>query len=169
MPDIFAGTNIGKAYGSSDSGKSPGRITVIVDGKKILGRFHFLSTAFSAAADVQMDKTFGDEILVTGFGQKMTTLQLGGVALPDGDTVCDNIKDSARGVKEKTLPELYLRYHAGLLKADGEFALCQVVLSPTIFEGVIVGIQLSPYTLSDGKDMDLQQYTLTIMGTLVNQ
>lgn len=167
--DIFNGTSIGKAYGSSDSGKEAARITVVVDGNKILGRFHFLSTAFNTASDVQMDKTFGDEILITGFGQKLTTLQLGGVALPDGKTVCDNVKDSARGVAAKTLPELYLRYHAGLLKRDGDFALTQVILAPTIFEGVIVGLQLSPYTLSDGKDMDLQQYTLTIMGTLRSQ
>jgi len=154
-----------------DSTRMP-RLSVYIDDTIVDGVFSFISNSMTAASDLQIDRSFSDDLLVTAFGQKVTALQIAGISLSDSllsDTaLCDNAAELGNGgFSQRTLPELYLEYHAGKRKKGTEkVPLTRVVYSGTVFEGFLVGLTQSPYTVSDGKNLDVLQYTFTIMGNL---
>jgi hypothetical protein len=147
------------------------RISVYLDGQLVAGVFTFISNSMTAASDVQVDRTFNDDLLVTGFGQKATNLQIAGISLEDaGIEKCegDVVATPGSQLKGKTLPELYLNYHAGRRQTESEkIPVMRVVYGKSaVFEGFLVGLTQSPYTISDGKSMDVIQYTLSVLGNL---
>lgn len=165
---LFSDTVIAAAPEASQR-KQP--ITVKIDNQLVAGFFTFLSNTMSAASDVQIDRTFNDDLLVTGFGQKVTPLQLAGISLRDSNAaLCENATGqfgTSKGLNATTLPELYLKYHAGKRrKKDKSVPIVKVVYQGVVFEGYLVGLTQSPYTISDGKALDVIQYTLTVMGSL---
>jgi hypothetical protein len=175
MSKLFEKTQIGRA---PETDRDP-RISVFIEPSggggqlAVAGVFNFVSNSMGAAADVQLDRTFDDDILVTGFGQKITALKIAGISMGDlGDAVCDNAKEEAAAggsgsVDETTLPGLYLKYHAGnRLKQGEKVPLVSVVYGGTVFEGFLTGLTQSPYTISDAGAFDVIQYTLTITGSL---
>lgn len=166
MTKLFDKTQLGLA----PDGQRKARIMVKVDGTIVAGSFSFISNNMVAASDVQVDRSFDDDLLVTGFGQKVTNMQLAGVSLADSNLeVCDSAKklvgeNALAGVK--TLPEFYLKYHAGKRRGTDTVPIMEVVYMGAVFEGFLVGLNQSPYTISDGKNLDVIQYTLTIFGSL---
>ncbi len=122
----------------------------------------------TAASDVQIDRSFDDDLLVTAFGQTVTNMQLAGVSLNDSNLeVCDNateVTGDQAGVG--TLPELYLKYHAGKRNGQQSVPIVSVTYAGAVFKGFLVGLTQSPYTISDGRNMDVLQYTLTVAGSL---
>jgi len=157
MGDIYGNTKIG-ALDKSD--RQP-KIYVRIDGKKISGSYHILSQATTAGADVQIDKTFDDDILVTSFGQKLIPMQLGGITIPK-DALCSN--SGLSGGSNLSLAAFYKKYNAGSKQNKGKVPVISVSFDGVIFEGILIGLQQSPYTLSDGAALDLYQYTLIIQG-----
>lgn len=161
---LFENTQIG----ASPEGTRKARITVKIDSTVIAGSFTFISNSMNAASDVQIDRSFDDDLLVTGFGQKVTNLQLAGVSLEDSNVdVCKNANETlANATGVGTLPELYLKYHAGKRAGQSKVPIVKVVYAGVVFEGFLIGLTQSPYTISDGRNLDVLQYTLTIAGSL---
>jgi len=150
---FFDKTKVSEPTG--DIGRNP-KITVVVDGAPLSDDYHLLSQAGSGAADVQIDKTFDDTILVTPFGQKMLPMTIKGLSIP--------AENRCAGGGGKSLATLYKENHAGAKRTDGKVSLVKISWDDNVFEGVLVGIQQQPYTLSDGANMDIFIYTLIIHG-----
>jgi len=137
-------------------------VTILVDNKKLQGKFHLISQQVQGGSDVQIDKTFSSAILVTSFGQKLLPMSLMCIALPDG--MCPDAAESASGVNERSLATLYQNNHAGRRNSEGDIVRIKVSFDQVVFDGILVGITQAPHSLSDGADLDIFRYTLTIQG-----
>lgn len=137
-------------------------VTLKIDGSTLQGRFHLISQQVQGAADVQIDKTFSEDIYVTAFGQKMLPMNLVCIAIPAG--MCSNATEGSNGVSENTLAKLYKNRHAGKRRANGSITRITAAFDGVVFDGILVGISQVPHDLSDGINMDVFRYTLTIQG-----
>jgi len=158
MANLFNDTEIG----SIGDIRRRAPVTIQVDGSTLQGRFHLLSQQVQAAADVQIDKTFSDDMLVTSFGQKLLPMSLACIALPDN--LCSNAVEGSSGVSERTLAQLYRNRHAGRRKSNGKVTRITVAFDREVFDGILIGIQQVPHNLSDGASIDVFRYTLIIQG-----
>ena len=158
MADLFNDTEIG----SIGDARKRAPVTIQVDGSTLQGRFHLISQQVQAGADVQIDKTFSDDILVTSFGQKLLPMSLVCIALPEG--LCPAAVEGSNGVSESTLAQLYRNRHAGRRKSNGKVTRITVAFDKEVFDGILVGINQVPHNLSDGANLDVFRYTLTIQG-----
>jgi len=154
-------------FNETDIGKSPeirkkAPVTIYVDEKKLQGRYHLLTQQVQAAADVQIDKTFDDDILVTSFGQKLLPMQLTCIALPPD--LCPDASEGSNGVTEDTLAKLYRNRHAGRKGQGGKVTKIAVVFDKVTFDGILMSLTQVPHNLSNGANLDVFRYTLSIMG-----
>jgi hypothetical protein len=137
-------------------------VTIKIDGSTLAGRFHLISQQVNAGADVQIDKTFDEDILVTSFGQKLLPMNLVCIAIPDA--LCQNSIQGGNGVSEQTLAQLYRNRHAGRRKANGQVTRITVAFDGEVFDGILIGVNQVPHDLSDGANFDVFRYTLIIQG-----
>jgi hypothetical protein len=158
MPELFNDTEIG----SLGEIRRRAPVTIKVDGSKLQGRFHLISQQVNAGADAQIDKTFSDDVLVTSYGQKLMPMNLVCIALPSG--LCSNATEGGSGVSENTLGKLYRNRHAGRRNRRGNVTRITVAFDGVVFDGILMGIQQVPHNLSDGQNLDVFRYTLTIQG-----
>jgi len=131
-------------------------VIIRLDGKTLQGGIHLISQQVQAAADVQVDKTFDDDILVTSFGQKLLPMSLVCIALPA------NACSGASG--GDSLAKLYRNNHAGKRRASGKVSRITVGFDGETFDGILTAISQVPHNLSDGASMDVFRYTLNIQG-----
>jgi hypothetical protein len=158
MPQLFNDTEIG----TLEDVRKRAPVTIKVDGSTLAGRFHLITQQVNAGADVQVDKTFDEDILVTSFGQKLLPMNLVCIAIPDA--LCRNAIEGGNGVSEQTLAQLYRNRHAGRRKANGKITRITVAFDGEVFDGILIGINQVPHDLSDGANLDVFRYTLIIQG-----
>lgn len=158
MSELFNDTEVG-ALGEVRK-RAP--VTIKIDGSVLKGRFHLISQQVTGGSDVQIDKTFDEDILVTSFGQKLLPMNLVCIAIPEG--LCSNAIESGNGVSEKTLAQLYRNRHAGRRRANGQVTRITVAFDGEVFDGILVGLNQVPHDLSDGANLDVFRYTLIIQG-----
>jgi hypothetical protein len=158
MPELFNDTEIG----SLAEVRKRAPVTIKVDGSALKGRFHLISQQTQAGSDVQIDKTFDEDILVTSFGQKLLPMNLVCIAIPEG--LCQGVIQDGNGVSEKTLAQLYRNRHAGRRKPNGQITRITAAFDGEVFDGILVAISQVPHDLSDGANLDVFRYTLTIQG-----
>lgn len=156
--ELFNETKIGTV----EAARRQPKVEIQVIGKgggRFSGDFHLISQASQAAADVQIDRTFGGDILVTAFGQKMVPMQISCLSIPR-DVACGNV-DKAGGT---SMAQFYNKYNAGN-RGSSTIPILRVGFDGVRFEGILVGLRQRPYTLSDSADIDLFAYDLTIQGS----
>jgi hypothetical protein len=158
---LFNETDIGKT--AEIRKKAP--VTIFVDNTKLQGRYHLVTQQVQAAADVQIDKTFDDDILVTSFGQKLLPMQLTCIALPDG--LCDGAAEGSDGISEDSLAAMYKNRHAGRKGSGNKVTKIAVVFDKVTFEGILMSLSQVPHNLSNGASIDIFRYTLSIMGNFL--
>jgi hypothetical protein len=137
-------------------------VTIKVDGSVLAGRFHLITQQVQAGSDVQIDKTFDEDILVTSFGQKLLPMNLVCIALPEG--LCPGVSASGNGVSETSLAQLYRNRHAGRRRKNGTVTRITAAFDGEVFDGILIGINQVPHDLSDGANLDVFRYTLIIQG-----
>jgi len=163
MPDPFPNTVFGKT--ADYNRRRPVKIEIGYQGsllRNMAGVFHLLSQTTQAASDVQIDKTFDDDMLITSFGQKVQPMQLVCIALPP--EACPGIKEGKNGVSEDTLAQLYRNRHAGSKRYKNGVTKIKVTFDKVVFEGVLTGLSQVPHKMVGDNNFDVFRYTLTIQG-----
>lgn len=162
MADLF---DFGKIGSIADIRKRA-PVTIKVDDNILQGIYHLLTQQASGASDVQIDKSFGEEIYITQFGQKLMPMTLVCIALPP-ELCPDALPQQGNGVTEESLAKLYNNRHAGRVRPGGAVTRITVISDKVTFEGILVSINQVPHQLSDGFNYDVFRYTLTIQGTYI--
>ena len=126
------------------------RIIIKIDGSVITDQIHLLSVVGAGESNVQLDITFDNDMLITAFGEKITPLTFRGISIPAS---CDSGDASDLGA-------FYRRYRAGTNKT--KTPIVQVSLAENVFQGVLVGLVVEPYKLSE---IDVLMYGLTVRGS----
>ena len=127
------------------------RIIIKIAGNVITDDIHLLSVSGQGQSNVQMDLTFDNNMIVTAFGEKLTSLTFQGISVP---STCDG----APVVGD--LGAFYRKYRAGTNKTNTP--VVQVSLQENVFKGILIGMTIQPYKLSE---IDVLLYGLTVQGS----
>ena len=145
--------NSTQAASIEDAKRQP-KVLMSVDGKELTDNFHMLSMTSEGSSNIQIDRSFNGSTFVTAFGENVTPLSFTGVSLP-GDVGC-------AGDESVPLIQIYLKYRAG--KAADTVPLLSFAYDGAVFEGVLKSIRQTPYTLTGKAEMDIFQYSLSVLG-----
>ncbi len=126
------------------------RIVIKIDGSVVGGDIHLMSVSGSGESNVQLDVTFDEDMLITAFGEKITPMTFQGISVPS----------SCGSVAAADLGAFYRKYRAGTNKK--KTPVVQISLAENVFKGVLVGLQVQPYKLSE---IDVIMYGLTVRGS----
>ncbi len=125
--------------------------SVTADGKRIDGNLYLSSVQGSGESNIQIDRTFGGDMLVTAFGEKLTPLTLTGLYIA---SMCPD-----SGANEN-LMKLYARYRAG---TNAKTPVVVVTYGDNVFRGLLAALTLAPYSGSGG--INGYSYSLKVIGS----
>ena len=112
---------------------------------------HIVSITGGAEANLQFDMTMSDDILVTVYGDKLTTMTITGVAFPK-DVMCSG--------SPPDITSYYKQYKA---KRGQTPTQVSVSFNDTVFAGVLTAMTVQPYNI---QGIDAFACSLTIYGRL---
>jgi hypothetical protein len=124
--------------------------TVTINGSRVDNEMFLTSVKGEGASNVQIDRTFSGDLVLTAFGEKLTGMTIGGVY----------IASQCPGTGGKIdLMAFYKKYRAGTNAKTPEIV---VTYDKNIFRGVLLGMSLSPY---DGQNFNGYNYSFTVFGS----
>lgn len=113
---------------------------------------HLVQLQGSAAANMQFDLSFTDNVFATVYGDKLTTFSITGVSFPS-DVMCDGTPPD--------IVEYYKQYKA----QRSTIPQVSVGFNNFVFQGVLVEMSVSPYSL---QSIDAFSVTLVIYGRIAS-
>ena len=130
---------------------NPVPCSVEIDGSSVSDQMFLTSVKGEGASNVQVDRTFSGDMVLTAFGEKFTPMTISGLyisslcsgALPEGNI---------------NLQEFYQQYRAGTNATAQEIT---VTYGDNVFRGVLVGLSLGTYS---GLAYSGYSYSFTVYG-----
>jgi len=132
------------------------KCSITVDDKRIDDDLFLIGIEGEGQSNVQIDNTLGGDILITAFGEKLTTMRIRGIAV--GKT-CENTTS-----KSSDLVAFYKKYRAGTNVKTPELVL---TYGSNVFRGFLVGIQIFSPTgdVNSPSSLDMFTFNLTVFGS----
>jgi hypothetical protein len=124
--------------------------TVNINGSRVDNDMFLTSVKGDGASNVQIDRTFSGDMVLTAFGEKLTAMTITGLYIAS--------KCSGTG-GNINLMAFYQKYRAGTNAKTPEIV---VTYDKNVFRGVLLGMSLSPY---DGQNFNGYNYTFTVFGS----
>lgn len=113
---------------------------------------HLVQIQGGAAANMQFDLSFDDNVLATVYGDKLTTMTVTGVSFPD-DVMC-----------EGTPPDI-LQYYQDYKAQRDDIPEVSIGFNNQVFKGVLADMSIAPYNV---QSVDAFAVTLVVYGRLAS-
>lgn len=116
------------------------------------GDYWISNVAATGEVNYQIDLAMSDNMYLTVFGDKVTTLSFSGIAA--------NITCSSSGQKKPDITSLYKKYKAS---NSGDPAVISIAYgSNFVFKGALIGMSMQPYNVASGVNAFV--FTLKVVG-----
>ena len=121
-------------------------------GQTLSGNYWISNVSATGEVNYQIDLAMSDDMYLTVFGDKITTLSFSGIAT---DVSCDS-----GGGKKADISSLYKKYKAS---NSGDPTVISISYgSNFVFKGVLIGMSMQPYNVASGVNAFV--FTLKIVG-----
>jgi hypothetical protein len=131
----------------------PALLEMKVNGASESAQLLLLDIQGAAEGNVQVDRTFDEQIFVTSFGQRLSQWTISGFAPRN---LCDNVQEGKQS--GKIISKFYDKYNAG----DNGPIEVGLSFDGIAITGILLGMGIGPYRVQEA---DAYRYTLHILGS----